>query len=149
MTGRIASLNGTTFPVLELQGRMCQRESGCVGHAAGSQGRLGHYLTWFVPGVAEFFHFTWDLERKQGPCIWGIITFFFYSKANAPYFPGVGRGVGFRLISALRPKYFQETYVSLIISLLYKYFFDTKFSCFTSPPTQQLSFFKNSILPSF
>ena len=47
-------------------------------------------LTWFVPGVGEFFHFTWGLERKQGPCIWGIITFFFYSKANAPYFPGVG-----------------------------------------------------------
>ena len=90
MTGRIASLNGTTFPALELQGRTCQRESGCVGHAAGSEGWLGHYLTWFVPGVGEFFHFTWGLERKQGPCIWGIITFFFYSKANAPYFPGVG-----------------------------------------------------------
>ena len=26
-------------------------------------------------------------------CIWGIITFFFYSKANAPYFPRV-REVG-------------------------------------------------------
>ena len=55
-----------------------------------------HYhfeLTWFVPGVGEFFHFTWCLERKQGPCIWAIITFFFDSKANAPYFPGVG-GVG-------------------------------------------------------
>ena len=47
-------------------------------------------LTWFVPGVREFFHFTWGLERKQGSCIWGIITFFFYSKASAPYFPGVG-----------------------------------------------------------
>ena len=78
------------FPALELQGRTCQRESGCVGHAAGSEGWLGHYLTWFVLGVGEFFHFTWGLERKQGPCIWGIITFFFYSKANAPYFPGVG-----------------------------------------------------------
>ena len=44
MTGRIASLNGTTFPALELQGRTCQRESGRVGHAAGSEGRLGHYL---------------------------------------------------------------------------------------------------------
>ena len=43
MTGRIASLNGTTFPALELQGRTCQMESGCV-HAAGSEGRLGHYL---------------------------------------------------------------------------------------------------------
>ena len=64
-----------------------------MGHAAGCEGWLGHYLTWFVPGVGEFFHFTWGLERKQGPCIWGIITFFFYSKANAPYFPGVG-GVG-------------------------------------------------------
>ena len=61
-----------------------------MGHAAGSEGWLGHYLTWFVPGVGEFFHFTWGLERKQGPCIWGIITFFFNSKANAPYFPGVG-----------------------------------------------------------
>ena len=61
-----------------------------MGHAAESEGWLGHYLTWFVPGVGEFFHFTWGLERKQGPCIWGIITFFFYSKANAPYFPGVG-----------------------------------------------------------
>ena len=61
-----------------------------MGHVAGSEGWLGHYLTWFVPGVGEFFHFTWGLERKQGPCIWGIITFFFYSKANAPYFPGVG-----------------------------------------------------------
>ena len=90
MMGRIASLNGTTFPALELQGRTCQRESGCVGHAAGSEGWLGHYLTWFVPGVGEFFPFTWGLQRKQGPCIWGIITFFFYSKANAPYFPGVG-----------------------------------------------------------
>ena len=38
MTGRIASLNGTTFPALELQGRTCQRESGCVGHGAGSEG---------------------------------------------------------------------------------------------------------------
>ena len=47
-------------------------------------------LTWFAPGVGEFFHFTWGLERKQGPCIWGMIRFFFYSKANAPYFPGVG-----------------------------------------------------------
>ena len=67
-----------------------------MGHAAlraGSEGWLGHYLTWFVPGVGEFFHFTWGLERKQGPYIWGIITLFFYSKANAPYFPGVG-GVG-------------------------------------------------------
>ena len=63
----------------------------CV--AAGSEGWLGHYLTWFVPGVGEFFHFTWGLERKQGPCIWGIITFFFYSKANAPYFPGVGGSI--------------------------------------------------------
>ena len=45
---------------------------------------------WFVPGVGEFFHFTWGLERKQGPCIWGIIISFFYSKANALYFPGVG-----------------------------------------------------------
>ena len=80
------------FLALELQGRTCQRESGCVGHAAGSEGWLGHYLTWFVPGVGEFFHFTWGLQRKQGPCIWGIITFFFYSKANAPYFPGVGGG---------------------------------------------------------
>ena len=61
-----------------------------MGHAAGSEGWLGHYLTWFVPGVGEFFHFTRGLKRKQGPCIWGIITFFFYSKANAPYFPGVG-----------------------------------------------------------
>ena len=95
MTGRIGSLNGTTFPALELQGRTCQRESGCVGHAAGSEGWLGHYLTWFVPGVGKFFHFTWGLERKQGPCVWGIITFFFYSKANAPYFPGVGGGGGF------------------------------------------------------
>ena len=42
------------------------------------------------PREGEFFHFTWGLERKQGPWIWGIITFFFYSKANAPYFPGVG-----------------------------------------------------------
>ena len=57
-------------------------------------------LTWFVPGVGEFFHFTWGLERKQGPCIWGIITFFFYSKANAPYFPGVGVGWGFQLMGA-------------------------------------------------
>ena len=40
--------------------------------------------------MGEFFHFTWGLERKQGPYIWGIITFFFYSKANAPYFPRVG-----------------------------------------------------------
>jgi len=47
-------------------------------------------LTWFIPGVGECFHFTWGLERKQGPRIWDIITFFFYSKANAPYFPGVG-----------------------------------------------------------
>ena len=61
-----------------------------MGHAAGSEGWLGHYLTWFVPGVGEFFHFTWGLERKQGPCVWGIITFFFYSKTNAPYLPGVG-----------------------------------------------------------
>ena len=100
MTGRIASLNGTTFPALELQGRTCHRESGCVGHVAGSEGWLGHYLTGFVPGVGEFFHFTWGLERKQGPCIWGIITFFFYSKANAPYFPGVGVSID-RCISYL------------------------------------------------
>ena len=40
--------------------------------------------------MGEFFHSTWGLERKQGPRIWGIIAFFFYSKANAPYFPGVG-----------------------------------------------------------
>ena len=74
-----------------------------MGHATGSEGWLGHYLTWFVPGVGEFFHFTWGLERKQGPCIWGIFTFFFYSKANAPYFPRVGGGVGwgFQLTGAL------------------------------------------------
>ena len=89
-------------PALELQGRTCQRESGCVGPAARSEGWLGHYLTWFVPGVGEFFHFTWGLERKQGPCIWGIITFFFYSKANAPYFPGVGGGVGVSIDSCIR-----------------------------------------------
>ena len=46
------------------------------------------------PRGGEFFHITWGLERKKGPCIWGIITFFFYSKANAPYFPRVGGGVG-------------------------------------------------------
>ena len=63
-----------------------------------------HYLTWFVPGVGEFFHFTWGLERKQGPCIWGIITFFFYSKADAPYFPGVGGGGG-QLTGALHEPY--------------------------------------------
>ena len=56
---------------------------------------------WFVQGVGEFFHFTWGLERKQGPCIWVIITFFFsHSKANAPYFSRVG-GWGFQLIGAL------------------------------------------------
>ena len=93
MTGGIASLNGTTFPALELQGRTCQRESRCVEHAVGSEGWLGHYMTWFVSRVGEFLHFTWGLESKQCPCIWGIITLFFYSKANAPYFPGVG-GVG-------------------------------------------------------
>ena len=57
MTGRTASLNGTTFPALELQGRTCQREIGCVGHAAGSEGWLGHYLTWFVPGQARIQDF--------------------------------------------------------------------------------------------
>ena len=96
MTGRIASLNGTTFPALELQGRTCQRESGCVGHAAGSEGWLGHYLTCFVLGVGEFFHFTWGLERKQGPCIWGIITFF----STPRLMPHTSLGWGFQLTGA-------------------------------------------------
>ena len=82
---------------LELQGRTCQRESGCVGHAAGSEGWLGHFLTWFVPGVGEFFHFTWGLERKQGPCIWGIITFFFSTPRLIPH---TSPGWGFQLTGA-------------------------------------------------
>ena len=42
-----------------------------MGHVAGSEGWLGHYLTSIVPGLGECFHFTWGLERKQGPCICG------------------------------------------------------------------------------
>ena len=33
-------------------------------------------LTWFVPGVGEFFHFTWGLERKQ-PMYMGHYHIFF------------------------------------------------------------------------
>ena len=33
-----------------------------MGHAAGSEGWLGHYLTCFVAGVGEFFHFTWGFQ---------------------------------------------------------------------------------------
>ena len=100
MTGRIASLNGTTFPALELQERTCQRESGCEGHAAGSEGRSGHYLRWFVPGVGEFFRFIWGLERKQDPCIWGIITFFSTQRLMPHTSPGWGGGWGFQLTGA-------------------------------------------------
>ena len=82
------------FPALELQGRTCQRESGCVGHAAGSEGWLGHYLTWFVPGVWKFFHFTWGLERKQGPCN-GALSHFFSTPRLMPHTSPGWRGGGF------------------------------------------------------
>ena len=47
-----------------------------MGHAAGSEGWLEHYLTWFVPGVGEFFHFTWGLETKQAH-VYGHYHIFF------------------------------------------------------------------------
>ena len=65
-----------------------------MGHAAGSEGWLGHYLTWFVPGVGEFFHFTWDLERKQGPCIWALSHFVSTPRLMPHTSPGWGGGVG-------------------------------------------------------
>ena len=34
------------------------------------------------------------LDRIKGPCIRDIITVWFCLMANAPYFPGVGGGVG-------------------------------------------------------
>ena len=69
-----------------------------MGHAAGSEGWLGHYLTSFVPEVGEFFHFTWGLERKQGPCIWGIITFFSNPRLMPHTSPGWEGGVGFQIV---------------------------------------------------
>ena len=48
-----------------------------MGHAAGSEGWLGHYLTWFVPGVGEFFHFTWGFRKKTGPMYMGHYHIFF------------------------------------------------------------------------
>ena len=58
---------------------------------------------WFPPGVGEFFHFTWGLERKQGPCIWGIITFFSTLRLMPHTSPGWGGGGwGFQLTGALQ-----------------------------------------------
>ena len=31
-----------------------------------------------------------ELDRIEGPCMWGIITVWFCLMTNVPYFPGVG-----------------------------------------------------------
>ena len=47
-------------------------------------------LTWFIPEVGEFFLLYFGFRKKTGPMYMGHYHIFFYSKANSPYFPGVG-----------------------------------------------------------
>ena len=36
--------------------------------------------------------FGGELDRIEGPCMWGIITVWFCLMVNVPYFPAVGVG---------------------------------------------------------
>ena len=62
-----------------------------MGHAAGSEGWLGHYLTWFVLGVGEFFH-----ENRAH--IYGALSHFFSTPRLMPH---TSSGWGFQWTGAL------------------------------------------------
>ena len=52
------------------------------------------------PRGGGIFSLYLGFREKRGPMYMGHYHIFSYSKANAPYFPGVGGGWGFQLIGA-------------------------------------------------